>query len=65
MVQQYAISPDYAQAIYDLLPAEKRGSYTMPQIAEAAKEAHLVGKNMEFVSKGGRGFMGMPIPKAP
>jgi hypothetical protein len=63
-VQQYAIAPQYAQAIFDLLPAEKRGTFTMDEVKEDAKTAHLVGKNMEFVSGDGRGFMGMPVPKA-
>ena len=63
LIQQYAISPSYAQAIYDLLPAdEKRAGYTMEEVADGAKEAHLVGKNVTFASESGRGFMGMPVP---
>lgn len=62
LTQQYAISPAYAQAIYDLLPADKRGGYTMEEVEEGAKTAHLVGKNLDFKSKAGRGFMGMPVP---
>ena len=62
LAQQYAISPDYAKAIYELLPTDKRGTYTMKQVAEDAKTAHLKGKNLSFKSKDGRGFMGMSVP---
>lgn len=62
LIQQYAISPDYAQAIYDLLPADKRQGYEMSEVAEKSKTAHLVGKNLDFKSKDGRSFMGMSIP---
>jgi hypothetical protein len=57
LAQQYAIAPDYAQAIYDALPADKRGDYTMAQVAEDAKTALMKGKNLSFKSKDGRGFM--------
>jgi hypothetical protein len=62
LAQQYAIAPEYAQAIYDALPEGKRGTYTMAQVAEDAKTAHLKGKNLSFKSQDGRGFMGMSVP---
>jgi hypothetical protein len=62
LAQQYAIAPDYAQAIYDALPADKRGDYTIAQVAEDAKTALMKGKNLSFNSKDGRGFMGMSVP---
>lgn len=34
----------------------------MEEVEEGAKTAHLVGKNLAFKSKAGRGFMGMPVP---
>jgi hypothetical protein len=34
----------------------------MEEVHEASKEAHLVGKNLNFKSKAGRSFMGMPVP---
>jgi len=34
----------------------------MDEVEELSKEAHLVGKNLAFKSKSGRGFMGMPVP---
>ncbi|KAL7422106.1 hypothetical protein Q5752_002749 [Cryptotrichosporon argae] len=64
LIQQYAISPAYAQSIYDLLPADKRGGYTMEEVAEGAKKAHLVGKDLAFKSKDGRSFFGMPVPQS-
>lgn len=63
LIQQCAISPAYAQAIYDLLPEDKRQGYTMEEVQDASKEAHLVGKNLAFKSKTGRSFMGMPVPQ--
>jgi catalase len=64
LAQQYAISPDYAQAIYNALPADKRGDYTMAQVSRGGcpKPAHMKGKNLSFNSKDGRGFMGMSVP---
>jgi len=64
LIQQYAISPEYATAIYNLLPKDRRGEgeYTMDEVAQASKTAHLVNKNLEFKSKSGRSFMGMPVP---
>lgn len=64
LAQQCAIAPQYAQAIYDLLPAEKRGTFTMEEVAKDSKTAHLVGKDLDYVSGDGRGFMGMPVPRA-
>jgi len=34
----------------------------MEEVAEGSKTAHLAGKDVSFKSKGGRGFMGMPVP---
>ncbi|QRV89324.1 catalase [Ceratobasidium sp. AG-Ba] len=60
LIQLCAIDQSYARAIYDLLPAHD--GYTLEEIKEQSKEAHLVGKNPRFfsVSKGAN-FMGMPI----
>lgn len=35
----------------------------MEEVEEAAKTAHLVGKNLDFKSKAGRSFFGMPVPQ--
>ncbi|ELU37193.1 catalase [Rhizoctonia solani AG-1 IA] len=60
LIQLYAIEPGYAKAIYDLLP--EHSGYTLEEIAEGAKSAHLVGKNPQFFSAGkGASFMGMPL----
>ncbi|KAG8789408.1 hypothetical protein FRC12_013556 [Ceratobasidium sp. 428] len=60
LVQLYAIDPSYCLAIYDLLPTHE--GYTLEEIAEDSKEAHLVGKNPQFFAAGkGASFMGMPI----
>jgi catalase len=60
LIQLYAITPGYAQAIYDLLPTHE--GYTIEELAEKAKTAHLVGKNPQFVTQGkGVSFMGMPV----
>lgn len=64
LIQQYAISPSYAQAIYDLLPVDQQSQLVMSQIAQAAKTAHLVGRDNSFKSKGGRSFMGMSVPES-
>lgn len=65
LVQLYAIDPKYAQAIFAMLP--KTDGYTLEEIAEASKTAHLVNKNPAFVSADrdgkARTFMGMPVPK--
>jgi hypothetical protein len=47
------------------LPKDKRGEgeYTMEEVAQGSKTAHLVNKNLEFKSKAGRSFMGMPVPE--
>lgn len=63
LIQQYAISPDYAKGIYALLPEDKRQGYTLDEIVQGAKTAHLVGKNLSFKAKSGRSFFGMPIPE--
>ena len=57
----YAIDSNYGKSIYDLLPEHKDG-YTLEEIAEASKTAHLVNKDESFYSadKGSRTFMGMP-----
>ncbi len=62
LIQLYAISPDYAKSIYELMPAEKRKGYEMIEVAEKSKTAHLVGKNLDFKSQNGRSFMGMSVP---
>lgn len=61
LIQVYAIDPNYGKSIYDLLPEHKEG-YTLEEIAEASKTAHLVNKDPSFYSpdKGNRSFMGMP-----
>jgi catalase len=60
LIQLYAIDPPYAKAIYDLLP--EHNGYTLENISEGAKNAHLVSKNPQFFSAGkGANFMGMPI----
>ncbi|KAF8749952.1 Catalase R [Rhizoctonia solani] len=60
LIQLHAIEPGYAKAIYDLLP--EHSGYTLEEIAEGAKSAHLVGKNPQFFSAGkGASFMGMPL----
>ncbi|WWD05385.1 hypothetical protein V865_003460 [Kwoniella europaea PYCC6329] len=64
LVQQCAISPRYAQAIYDLLPADQQAKLDIEKIGQDASTAHLVGKDLSFKSKDGRSFMGMPIPHA-
>lgn len=63
LIQQYAVSPDYAKGIYALLPEEKRQGYTIDEIVQGSKTAHLVGKNLSFKAKSGRSFFGMPIPE--
>ena len=50
--------------IHDLLPADKKSGYTMEEVAEGSKKAHLAGKNLDFKAKDGRSFMGMPVPSA-
>lgn len=62
LAQQYAISPKYAQSIYDLLPVDKRQGYSMDEVEEDSKTAHLKGKNLKFKSSEGRRFFGMPVP---
>uniref|UniRef100_A0A0K3CG83 BY PROTMAP: gi/751835684/emb/CEL54483.1/ catalase [Rhizoctonia solani AG-1 IB] n=1 Tax=Rhodotorula toruloides TaxID=5286 RepID=A0A0K3CG83_RHOTO len=62
LIQLYAISPDYANGVYEGLP-EKPKTFAMDEVAEASKTAHLVGKNPQFQLKNaGAGFMGMGIP---
>lgn len=36
----------------------------MEEVEEGSKTAHLVGKNLDFKSRSGRSFMGMPVPTA-
>ena len=68
LVQMAAISPDYAKGIFDKLP-EHKGGYTLQEINEAAKEAHLVNKDINFKGhnrsnpKETLNFMGMPFQK--
>ena len=62
LAQQCAISPELAQAIYDLLSAENQGQFSMTEVKLAAKTAHLVGKDLSFKSDKGRSFMGMAVP---
>jgi catalase len=60
LVQLYAIEPSYCTSIFDMLPSHE--GYTIEEIKERAKTAHMVGKNPDFISKGkGLSFMGMPI----
>ncbi|BGP05978.1 hypothetical protein JCM10049v2_001797 [Rhodotorula toruloides] len=44
LIQLYAISPNYANGVYEGLP-EKPKTFAMDEVAEASKTAHLVGKN--------------------
>ena len=64
LAQQCAISPAYAQSIFDLLNEDDRKGVTMEAVEEDSKTAHLKGKNLKFKSKQGRGFFGMPVPDA-
>lgn len=58
--QLYAVHPTYAKSIFDLLP-EHKDEYTLEEIAEASKTAHLVNKDQRFwACDKGRSFMGMP-----
>jgi catalase len=60
LVQLHAIDPSYCKAIFDMLPAHD--GYTLNEIAEKAKTAHMVNKNPQFMSKGkGLTFMGMSV----
>ncbi|WRT66017.1 uncharacterized protein IL334_002968 [Kwoniella shivajii] len=64
LVQQYAISPAYAQAIFDLLPGDQQAKLDMNAVSEESVDAHLKGKDLSFKSKNGRSFMGMPVPSS-
>ncbi|KAK8853031.1 hypothetical protein IAR55_003732 [Kwoniella newhampshirensis] len=64
LAQQCAISPKYAQSIYDLLPKEQRENFTMDEVEADSKTAHLVGRDLSFKAKEGRSFMGMPVPSS-
>nr|XP_031858976.1 uncharacterized protein CI109_005644 [Kwoniella shandongensis]KAA5526048.1 hypothetical protein CI109_005644 [Kwoniella shandongensis] len=64
LAQQCAISPSYAQSIYDLLPAEQQENFTMDEVETDSKTAHLVGRDLSFKAKEGRSFMGMPVPSS-
>ncbi|KAK6907692.1 hypothetical protein L486_05610 [Kwoniella mangroviensis CBS 10435] len=46
LVQQCAISPRYAQAIYDILPADQQAKLDIEKIGQDASTAHLVGKDV-------------------
>ncbi|BGP30006.1 hypothetical protein JCM10296v2_001758 [Rhodotorula toruloides] len=62
LIQLYASSPAYANGVYKGLP-EKPKTFTMDEVAEASKTAHLDGKNPQFQLKNaGAQFMGMGIP---
>ncbi|KAI0071334.1 catalase [Panus rudis PR-1116 ss-1] len=67
LVQLYAVDPQYAIEIFDLLPSHSPlptgKDYTIQEIAEGSKNAHMAGKNPQFVSNKaeGRRFMGMPV----
>lgn len=62
LTQLHAIDPKYATAIYELLP--KHDGYTLEEIAEASKTAHLVNADPAFFSPDkGSSFMGMPFKK--
>jgi len=62
LTQLYAIDPNYATSVYEGLPHDKRQGYSMEEVAEASKTAHLVGKNPQFMTnKQGLSFMGMPV----
>jgi len=58
----YAIDPNYAKGIFNLLPeSKKKSEVKMDEIAEASKEAHMVNKDPSFYSADkGKTFMGMP-----
>ncbi|KPV75803.1 uncharacterized protein RHOBADRAFT_52828 [Rhodotorula graminis WP1] len=61
LIQLYAIDPSYALSVYEGLP-EKPTTFTMDEVADKSKTAHLVGKNPNFLTADqGRSFMGMPI----
>ncbi|KAG8724555.1 hypothetical protein FRC09_017264 [Ceratobasidium sp. 395] len=47
LVQLYAVDPGYAKSIYDRLP--EHNGYTLEEIAEGSKEAHLAGKKPEVL----------------
>lgn len=64
LVQQYAISPAYAQSIFDLLPADQQAELSMEEIESESQNAHLVGKDLSFKSSAGRSFFGMPVPSS-
>lgn len=49
LIQIYAIDSNYAKGIFDLLPEHKDG-YTLQEIAEDSKTAHLVNKDPSFWS---------------
>lgn len=62
VLQLYAIDPDYAKSIYGLLP--KHDGYTIDEVAEGSKTAHLVNKDPAFMSPDkDSNFMGMPFKK--
>jgi len=62
LIQQCAIAESYAQAIFDRLP--EHDGYSMADIKEGAKTAHLVGKSPSMMAKGdkGFGFLGRSVP---
>ncbi|TFK46049.1 catalase [Heliocybe sulcata] len=47
LVQCCAVDPAYAQGIYDLLPSPE---FSMGEVKESAKEAHLVGLEQKYAS---------------
>ncbi|GAA6037196.1 hypothetical protein JCM8097_008782 [Rhodosporidiobolus ruineniae] len=63
LIQLAAIDKAYATAVFDLLPADKTKGFTLEaDIFSKAPEAHLVGKNPNFLlANTGATFMGMPI----
>lgn len=64
LIQLYAIDPKYATSIHALLPANKQEGFSMDEIKEASKTAHMVNKDSEFFSPDkNSSFMGMPFKR--
>jgi len=62
LIQVYAIDAKYGKSIYDLLPTHD--GYTLEEIIEGSKTAHLVNVDQSFISPNkGSSFMGMPFKK--
>jgi len=65
LIQQYAIDPNYAKSIHALLPPNKQEGFTMEEVAEASKTAHMVNKDPNFFSPDkNSSFMGMPFKRS-